>query len=257
MTTQRERAAFITGAGRGIGRSIAQALSTAGFSVIVNDLPGSEDLNATADEIRSAGGRVTVVEGDIADLSGHAQLTEKVWQAYGSLDCLVNNAGISVKTRGDLLDVSPESFDRLIDVNLRAPFFLTQTIARRMAEEQPNSFRSIITISSINVEFASIDRAEYCISKNGLAMMNRLYATRLAEYGINTYEIRPGVIRTNMTAVAKEKYDRLFANGLAPMARWGEPEDVSKTVSALAGGAFAYSTGETIHVDGGLALRRL
>ncbi len=195
--------------------------------------------------------------GDIADLAGHAALVDAAWDAFGPIDCLVNNAGVSVRQRGDMLDVSAESFDRLIDVNLRGPFFLTQAVARRMMTAPRTGFRSIVTVSSLNAEAASPDRAEYCISKIGLSMMSRLYALRLAEAGIHAYEVRPGVIRTSMTAVAQAKYDRMFAEGFAPISRWGEPEDVGRAVASLADGALAYSTGEVVHVDGGLSVAKL
>jgi NAD(P)-dependent dehydrogenase (short-subunit alcohol dehydrogenase family) len=250
-------AALVTGAGRGIGRGIALALADAGFKVVANDMPGSTDLPETLAAIRQAGGEAIGLEADIGDLDGHAGVVDRAWAAFGGLDCLVNNAGISVAKRGDMLEVGPDSFDRLIDVNLRGPFFLTQAIARRMIGQPAAGFRSIVTISSINVEFASPDRAEYCLSKSALAMMVQLYATRLAGDGINVYEVRPGVIRTQMTAVAREKYDNLFANGLAPIARWGEPEDLGRAVAMLASGALAYSTGEVVRVDGGMALRRI
>lgn len=248
----------MTGAARGIGRAIALALAQAGFRVVANDLSESQDLRETLAAIAAAGGQATALPGDIADLDAREELVERAWAAFGGIDCLVNNAGISVAQRGDMLDSTPESFDRLVAVNLRGPFFLTQAIARRMiAAGGPERFRSIVTISSINVEKASPDRAEYCISKSGLAMMSQLFAVRLAEAGINVYEVRPGVIRTSMTAVAQARYDKLFAEGLAPIARWGEPEDVGRAVAALASGAFGYTTGEVIRVDGGLAIGRL
>jgi NAD(P)-dependent dehydrogenase (short-subunit alcohol dehydrogenase family) len=249
--------ALVTGAGRGIGRGIALALARDGFNLVVNDLPGSEDLDETVAAIERIGGKAAAAPADIADLAGLEGLAAKAWDAFGGLDCLVNNAGISVAKRGDMLEATPESFDRLIAINLRGPFFLTQAIARRMIAAPARRFRSVVTISSINVEFVSTDRAEYCISKAGLAMMTQLYAVRLAEAGINAYEVRPGIIRTKMTAVARERYDKLFAEGLTPIARWGEPDDVGTAVAGLASGAFPYSTGEVVRVDGGLAIRRL
>ncbi|MGH6859478.1 MAG: 3-ketoacyl-ACP reductase [Phyllobacterium sp.] len=257
MSNAQKGTALVTGAARGIGRAIAIALSDAGFNVVANDLPGAAGLSQTGEAIEALGGRVALIEADISTIASHAALIDAAWNAFDGLACLVNNAGVSVLERKDMLDVTPESYDRLMDINLRGPFFLTQAISKRMVEESAERFRSIITISSINVEYVSIDRAEYCISKSGLAMMSQLYAARLAEEGINAYEVRPGVIRTQMTAVAKDKYDRLFANGLAPLARWGEPEDIGKAVAMLASGALPYSTGETIHVDGGLSVRRL
>jgi NAD(P)-dependent dehydrogenase (short-subunit alcohol dehydrogenase family) len=249
--------ALVTGAGRGIGRAIAVALARGGFNVVVNDLPESQELDETVAEIVRAGGKAVAVRANIGDVAGLETLAASAWDAFGGLDCLVNNAGISVAKRGDMLETTPESFDRLIAINLRGPFFLTQAVARRMIAAPTSRFRSVVTISSINVEFVSTDRAEYCISKTGLAMMTQLYAVRLAEAGINVYEVRPGVIRTQMTAVARERYDRLFGEGLTPIARWGVPEDIGAAVSGLASGTFPYSTGEVIRVDGGLAIRRL
>jgi 3-oxoacyl-[acyl-carrier protein] reductase len=257
MAAEETRVALVTGAGRGIGRAIAVSLARSGFAVMVNDLPGSTDIVETVAAVEATGAKAKTALGDISELSSHGTLVDAAWAAFGRLDCLVNNAGISVKKRGDVLDVQPDSFDRLIDVNLRGPFFLTQAVARRMLAEPSAGFRSIITISSLNALAASPDRAEYCISKIGLSMMSRVFALRLAGEGIHTYEVRPGVIRTDMTAVAREKYDRLFAEGLAPISRWGEPEDVGRTVAMLASGGMPYSTGEVVHVDGGLSLPRL
>ncbi|MGF3027720.1 3-ketoacyl-ACP reductase [Methylobacterium aquaticum] len=257
MDEQQRHTALVTGAGRGIGRAIALALAGAGFDVIVNDLPGSDDLAETVDLVRLQGRKAVALGLDVADLAAHDGFVDRAWSAFGGIDCLVNNAGVSVAKRDDILSVTPESFDRLISINLRGPFFLTQAVAKRMVAEPVDDLRTIITISSANVDFASVDRAEYCLSKAPLAMMSQLYAARLAAHGVNTYEVRPGVIRTNMTAIARERYDRAFAEGLAPIARWGEPEDIGQAVAMLASGALPYSTGETLRVDGGLAVRRL
>lgn len=256
-TAGETKVALVTGAGRGIGRAIALALARNGFAVVVNDLPGSVDIGDTIAAAQVQGARVASVPGDISDLGRHGDLVEAAWAAFGRIDCLVNNAGVSVARRGDVLDVTPESYDRVMAINLRGAFFLTQTVARRMIAAPSDSFRSIITISSMNAETVGVDRAEYCISKTGLSMMTKVFAVRLAGEGIRTYEIRPGVIRTDMTAVARDKYDRLFAGGGAPISRWGEPGDVGQAVAMLASGALPYSTGEVIHVDGGLSLPRL
>lgn len=255
--TTNDNVALVTGAARGIGRAAALALAKGGFAVVANDLRPSDDLAETVRLIEAAGGRAHGLAADIADVEGHAAFVDAAWGAFGPLTCLVNNAGISVAKRDDLLNVTPGSFDRLMAVNLRGPFFLTQKVAARMLAEAPCGFRSIVTVSSSNAEAASIERGEYCISKIGLTMVTRLFAFRLAEAGIRTYEVRPGVIRTEMTAVARERYDRLFAEGLAPIRRWGEPEDVGGAVAALASGAFPYTTGEAIHVDGGMLLPKL
>jgi 3-oxoacyl-[acyl-carrier protein] reductase len=257
MGNRNRRVAFVTGAQRGIGRAIALALAARGFDIVVNDLAPSADLDETVSRARDAGAGAQAITGNIADLDAHPTLVSAAWSAFGRIDCLVNNAGVSVKTRGDMLDATPESYDRLMGINLRGPFFLTQQVAKRMAAAPSDGFRSIITVSSLNAEAASRDRAEYCISKIGLSMMTKLYALRLAEVGIRAYEIRPGVIRTAMTAVAREKYDRMFAEGFSPISRWGEPEDVGRAAAMLADGSLAYSTGEVVHVDGGLSVAKL
>jgi NAD(P)-dependent dehydrogenase (short-subunit alcohol dehydrogenase family) len=247
--------ALVTGARRGIGRGIAYALADAGFDLVVNDAIDDGAGRETIDAIRARGRQASFVHGSIADLAGHAQLVAAAFGAYGTLDCLVNNAGIQVKVRGDILDVTPESFDELLAVNLRGTFFLTQAVARRMLAEArapDDPTRSIVTVSSVNARIAGPNRAEYCIAKTGLAMMNQLFALRLADAGIMCFEIRPGIIRTDMTAPAKERYDRLIAEGFTPVRRWGEPADVGRTVAALASGALPFNTGDAFHVDGGL-----
>lgn len=257
MPAEDTKVAFITGAGRGIGRAIALALAEKNFHIVVNDIQASTDLDETLALLTARGARAQPAVGDISEIDRHPNLLDTAWAAFGPIDCLVNNAGVSVATRGDTLDVTPESFDRLMNINLRGPFFLTQACARRMVANPTGHFRSIITISSMNAEAASPDRAEYCISKTGLSMMTKVFALRLAGEGIHTYEVRPGVIRTAMTAVAQDKYDRIFADNGAPLSRWGEPEDVGRAVATLASGAFPYSTGEVVRVDGGLSLPRL
>ena len=254
------RAVLVTGGRRGIGRGIAWSFAAKGYDVIVNDLVEDEATDATLAGIAERGARAAFVQADMADVAAHAGLVDQALAAFGRLDVLVNNAGISVARRGDMLDVTPESFDRLIATNLRGPFFLTQAVARRMIETSPPLLelpRAIITVSSANVTLASADRAEYCLSKTGLAMMTKLYAVRLAEYGIGVFEIRPGIIHTDMTAVVQEKYDKAIAQGITPIARWGKPEDVGRAAVALASGDFAFTTGDAVHVDGGLHIARL
>jgi NAD(P)-dependent dehydrogenase (short-subunit alcohol dehydrogenase family) len=252
--------ALVTGARRGIGRGIAYALADAGFDLVVNDAIDDGAGHETIDAIRARGRQASFVHGSIADLAGHAQLVAEAFGAHGTLDCLVNNAGIQVKVRGDILDVTPESFDELLAVNLRGTFFLTQAVARRMLAEMrtpDDPPRSIVTVSSVNARVAGPNRAEYCIAKTGLAMMNQLFALRLADAGIMCFEIRPGIIRTDMTAPAKERYDRLIAEGFTPVRRWGDPVDVGRTVAALAAGALPFNTGDAFHVDGGLHIKTL
>jgi NAD(P)-dependent dehydrogenase (short-subunit alcohol dehydrogenase family) len=256
--SQRAPVAFVTGARRGIGRGIAYALADAGFDLVLNDVIEDAASRETLDTIRGKGGRGTFLAGSIADLPEHARLVEQAFETYGTLDCLVNNAGIQVKVRGDILDVKPESFDELLAVNLRGTFFLTQAVARRMLAESRAADappRSIVTISSVNARIAGPNRAEYCIAKTGLAMVNQLFAVRLADAGIMCFEVRPGIIRTDMTAPASERYDKLIAAGFTPVRRWGEPADVGRTVAALAGGALPFNTGDAFHVDGGLHIQ--
>lgn len=250
--------ALVTGANRGIGRGIALALAARNFDVVVNDLARTDDTAATLAEVERQGGRAAFVEADISDTTAHARLVDSAVAAFGRLDCLVNNAGVQVKVRGDMLDVTEESFDRLLRINLRGTFFLTQAVARRMVAEQPGSHpRSIITVSSANAFVVSINRAEYCVSKSGLSMMNKLFAVRLADAGISCFEVCPGIIRTDMTKDAAERYNKLIADGIAPVRRWGEPEDIGRAVAMLAAGELPFSTGEALHIDGGLHMRVL
>ena len=250
--------AFVTGARRGIGRGIAYALADAGFDVVVNDMLDDAATRETLETIGAKGRRAAFVQGSIAELSAHSKLMEAAFGAFGTVDCLVNNAGIQVKVRGDLLDVTPASFDEVLAVNLRGTFFLTQAVAKRMLAERRATGdppRSIVTISSANARLVSLNRAEYCFAKTGLAMMSQLFALRLAEADIACYEVRPGIIRTDMTAAAKDRYDKLIAEGLTPIRRWGEPEDVGRTVAALASRALPFNTGDAFHVDGGLHIK--
>ncbi len=253
-------AALVTGGARGIGRAIAWHLAAAGFDLVVNDLERTEDAEVTLSGIAERGGRSVFAAADVANLRHQDAFVRQVWDAFGRLDCLVNNAGVSALARGDLLDVSAESYDRCLSVNLRGPFFLTQKIARRMLEIEPPASapaRSIITITSVNAEMPSINRGEYCISKAGASMLTRLFALRLAPHGINVFEVRPGVIRTPMTAPVAEDYQRRIEAGLTPIARWGEPDDVGRTVATLATGALPFTVGQVIYVDGGLHQKTL
>lgn len=249
---------FLTGARRGIGRAIAFGFAEAGYDVIVNDIVEDAAAEETLAGLRARGAGTVFLAGDIADLAGHAALAERVYAAFGGMECLVNNAGISVRKRGDLLDVTPDGYDEVMAVNLRGPFFLTQEIARRMlASSSSERPRSIINLSSANAEIVAVERGEYCLSKTAVSMMTKLYALRLAEAGIGVFEIRPGIIRTDMTAVARERYDRLIADGVTPIRRWGEPHDIARVAVALASGQFHFSTGDAFHVDGGLHIHRL
>lgn len=252
------RRAFVTGGKRGIGRGIAYALADSGFNVVIGDLMQDADVEETLRGIQQRGRSAHFVQCDVADVTRHEDVIDSVEAAIGVLTCLVNNAGISVAKRGDLLEATPESFDDLFRVNLRGPFFLTQCVAKRfLARAHDGQYRTIINISSVSAFAVSPNRAEYCLSKSAISMATQLFATRLGESGIGVFEIRPGVIRTPMTAAVSADYDKRIAAGLSPMPRWGEPQDVGRAAAALAGGAFAFSTGDAIHVDGGLHIARL
>lgn len=249
---------LVTGGRRGIGRGIAFAFAQAGYDVVVNDIVRDEAAETTIAGLRERGAGAAFIQGDIAALDGLPALVEEAFASFGGIECLVNNAGISVRVRGDILDVTPASYDEVMNVNLRGTFFLTQEVARRMiaAAATPHP-RSIISLSSANATLVAVDRAEYCLSKTGISMMTKLYAVRLAELGIGVFEIRPGIIRTDMTAVVRDKYDRLIADGVSPVRRWGEPQDIGAAAVALAAGSFHFSTANVFHVDGGLHVHRL
>jgi len=255
-----EKVALVTGAGRGIGRGIALALGSAGWRVGVNYRSDAAAAAQTVSEIQVQGGQAAALQADIAAAPDRQRLLEAVRQQWGRLDLLVNNAGIPPPVRADLLETSEASYDLVMATNLKGPFFLTQQAALWMMELTKKDITPdpiIINIGSISANTASLNRGEYCLSKAGMGMMTVLFAARLAEAGIRVYEVRPGIIATDMTAVVQEKYDRMIEGGLLPLARWGQPEDVAKAVLALAQGALPYSTGEVIYVDGGFHLRRL
>jgi NAD(P)-dependent dehydrogenase (short-subunit alcohol dehydrogenase family) len=257
--------AVVTGAARGIGKEIAVALSKQGFDIAGIDIDwedASKEVPTQDPAMEASAGpsRLLSLCGDIADLAGHGKLIDSIVSTLGGIDVLVNNAGVAPLERSDILEMTPESFDRVLGINLRGTFFFTQQVARRMVaarSAQPDRRLTIIFITSISAVVSSTNRAEYCISKSGLSMAARLYADRLAADGITVFEIRPGIIRTAMTAAVKEKYDRLIAEGLVPQGRWGLPEDVAKAVVTLATGGFDYSTGAVIEVSGGMNIQRL
>jgi 3-oxoacyl-[acyl-carrier protein] reductase len=254
---------LVTGAGRGIGRGIARSLAKLGHTVIINYAGNAGAADECLRLVREAGGGGITVRADISSSSDRELLVQSAISNYGRIDLLVNNAGVAPQVRADLLEASEESFDRLIDINLKGPYFLTQLVARQMIEQVRAGavgafgLPRIVTISSVSAYTASVNRGDYCISKAGLSMMTALFAARLAEYGINVYEVRPGIIATDMTAGVKEKYDRLVEQGAWLIRRWGEPEDVGRAVAAIARGDLPFSTGEVINVDGGFHLRTL
>ncbi len=244
--------AVVTGAQRGMGKAIALALAEEGFDVAAVDLELTPALKETVSEIQSKGVKSIALACDIADLSSHGTILDQTHQMLGPLTTLVNNAGVSVKTRGDLLDVSPDSFDHCLNINTRGTFFLTQAFARRVRDTVTPCHRSIITITSANAIAVSIARGEYCISKAGASMMSKLFAARLSDEDIGVYEIQPGFIDTDMVAPSKTKYDALIDNGLTVIKRFGKPQEVGRIVMTLATGLLPYTTGQIIQADGGL-----
>lgn len=250
--------ALVTGANRGIGRAIAVAMAGRGFDLLCADLAETGDTTETRRLVEAAGQRFHFVQMDIADVGKHPATMAALRAECGPIACLVNNAGVQTPRRGDLLEVTPEDYDRLLDINLRGTFFLTQAVAKTMIADGPGkAHRSIVTISSSSATIAYPLIGPYCLSKTGLAMMNRLFALRLAEHGIATYEVRPGLIRTAMTAAATGQYDAYIQSGGVPERRWGTPEDVGRAVAALAAGTFTYVTGEAVAVGGGLQIAKL
>jgi NAD(P)-dependent dehydrogenase (short-subunit alcohol dehydrogenase family) len=252
--------AIITGSGGGIGRGIAIELARIGWKIVVNDIGNPSPPRTTLDLVQAAGSDGRIILADVTSAADRERLVEESLNTYGRIDLLVNNAGIAPRKRLDILDVGEESMNEVLAVNMIGPFFLTQLVARKMIEliakkivEAPK----IINIGSISAYTSSTSRSEYCISKAGVSMSTLLYADRLAEEGINVYEIRPGIIATQMTAGVKDKYDRLIADGITPIKRWGQPEDIGKAIAAIAAGSMPFSTGQVIDVDGGFHIRRL
>jgi NAD(P)-dependent dehydrogenase (short-subunit alcohol dehydrogenase family) len=243
---------LVTGARRGIGKAIALAFARADFDVAVADIEAGEELQAVAAEIRGLGYKTTAIKADIADLASHQRILDEAEAALGPLTTLINNAGVSVMSRGDLLDVTPESFDRCMDVNARGTFFLTQAFASRVRDNLTTCHRSIVTITSANATAVSIARGEYCMSKSAASMMSKLFASRLSNEDIGVYEIQPGFIETDMTAPAKAKYDTLIEAGMTVIKRFGRPEEVARIAVTLASGLLPYTTGQAILADGGL-----
>jgi len=254
------RAAIVTGASRGIGRGIAHLLGEHQYGVVINYNRSADAASEVAAEVIAAGGRGVVVQADLSNLADHARLVEAAEAEFGRIDVLVNNAGVAPEVRTDLLAATPDSYDRVMNINLRGPYFLTQRVANAMIAGLADGRVHepvIVNIGSVSAYASSPARGEYCLSKAGMGMMTALYADRLAAEGINVYEVRPGVIESDMTGPVKAKYDQLIADGLSPIARWGTPYDVAQAVLMIAEGALPFSTGQVIDVDGGYHLRRL
>jgi 3-oxoacyl-[acyl-carrier protein] reductase len=277
--------ALITGASRGIGRGIALELAKLGFDLVVNCVGNEAAARQTAADCVAAGKeagegvRAEICRADVSVAADRQRLVDFTREGFKRLDLLVNNAGVAPSVRADILEAGEESFDRLININVKGPYFLTQLVAKWMIEQTAPKLAAtavlsqihlgaaptprapyrpkIVTVSSVSAYTASTNRGDYCVSKAALSMLTPLFAARLAEHGINVYEIRPGIIATDMTGPVKEKYDKLIADGLTPIERWGTPEDIGRAVAAIAQDLLPFSTGEVINVDGGFHLRRL
>ncbi len=252
--------ALVTGGTRGIGLGIAIELAKAGFDLAINGIRDESLVKSILDELTNYGVEVAYFPGDVSEKEDRQQMVDEIVNRFGKINVLINNAGIAPPERKDILEATEASFDHVLNVNLRGPYFLTQLVAKRMIETMQqliNEFFCIINISSISATVASVNRGEYCISKAGIAMATKLWAARLGEFGIPVYEIQPGVIHTDMTAGVQEKYDLLFKNGLAIQQRWGVPSDIGKVAAAMATGSMPYSTGQVVLVDGGMTIPRL
>ena len=252
------KTAIVTGASRGIGHAIALALAEEGFDIAAVALPDADRMAELGRQVSAAGRRFETYELDLASLADHQAILDRIAGAFGHVECLVNNAGVSVLRRGDLLDVTADSYDRCFDVNTRGTFFWTQAVARRMAgaEAAPGTVRSIVFVTSSNAVAATVERGEYCMSKTAASMAARLFAVRLARHGIGVYEVQPGLILTEMTEPARAKYDALIEAGALVEPRWGRPDDVARVVRTMAAGLLPYTAGQEVRVDGGLLLTR-
>jgi NAD(P)-dependent dehydrogenase (short-subunit alcohol dehydrogenase family) len=252
------KVAIVTGASRGIGRATALALAEEGFDIVAVAWRDAERLETLRKELEAMGRRALDLDLNIAERAAHAQMLDATLREFGDVHCLVNNAGVSVLSRGDLLDVGDESYDRCFEVNTRGTFFLTQRVARHMAQADPQQgvHRSIVFVTSSNAAAATIERGEYCMSKAALHMASRLFALRMARHGVGVYEVQPGLILTEMTAQSKPKYDALIAAGMTVDQRWGLPEDVARVVRTMAAGLLPYTVAQEVRVDGGLLIQR-
>lgn len=255
-----KKVALITGGSRGIGFGIAKALAKEGYNLAINGVRDETGAAEALEELRQLGAEILYCQGNIAVAEDRESVVEKAYSVFGQINVLVNNAGIAPKERLDILETTPENYQEVLKTNLEGPFFLTQSVAKKMAHTKQNNYAfdaAIIFVTSVSATVASINRGEYCISKAGLAMTNLLFAVRMADFNIPVYEIRPGIISTDMTSKVQEKYDNLFQSGIALQPRWGTPEDVGKAVASLTRGDFPYSTGQVIGVDGGMQIGRL
>jgi len=256
----KEKVALVTGSSRSIGLAVAIRLAKEGYAVAMNSRQSAEAVRAAIDAVKAFGKPVIYVQGDLASTADRDRMVGQLMQDFGRIDLLVNNAGVGPKVRLDILETTEESMDFVLGINLRGTFFLSQAIANIMIgekRENPEMYPMIINISSMSAYTTSLNRGEYCISKAGVSMITQLFADRLAPEGIRVYEIRPGIIETELTAKVHDKYDPLIKNGLLPIKRWGQPEDIAQAIFTLSNGGLLYSTGDVINVDGGFHLRRL
>lgn len=255
-----KQVALITGGTRGIGLGIAEVLAREGLDLVLCGVRPAEAVQEVVSRVGELGARVLYCQVDLAQSADRLRLVEEIQRHFARLDVLVNNAGVAPTVRADLLEATEESFDRVLAVNLKAPYFLTQQVARWMIqqhEQDPQYQGTIVNMGSISATVVSTNRGEYCVSKAGLAMATQLWAVRLAEFGLRVYEVRPGVIQTDMTLPVREKYERLLAEGLCVQPRWGQPEEVGRAVAMLVRGDLPYSPGQVLLVDGGLTIQRL
>ena len=259
-SSKKRQVALVTGGSRGIGFGIAERLAHEGYALAINGVRAEAAVAENLSRLRAHGVEVVYAPGDVATEAGRAALLERTLASFGPPNLLVNNAGVAPLERRDVLEMTRESYERVLGTNLAGPLFLTQLVVRQMLaarEREPGFAACVVNVSSISASVVSTNRGEYCIAKAGLAMLTQLFAARLGPLGIPVYEVRPGVIQTDMTAGVTAKYDQLIANGLCVQPRWGTPEDVGHAVAALARGDFPYSTGQVIVVDGGLTIPRL
>jgi len=255
-----KKVALITGGTRGIGLGIAQNLALKGYSLALNGVRDESNVKPIIADLEKKGVEVIYCQGNIGDSNDRKSIIKSIKEKYGQLNVLVNNAGIAPKERKDILETSETSYEEVMGVNLRGPYFLTQAVANWFVEQKnrnPEFRSSIVNISSISATVASVNRGEYCISKAGISMMTQLFAVRLGEYDIPVFEVRPGLIQTDMTSGVKEKYDKLLSEGLCVFSRWGTPNDVGKAVAFVTEGEMPYSTGQVIMIDGGMTIQRL
>jgi 3-oxoacyl-[acyl-carrier protein] reductase len=254
------KAALITGGSRGIGFGIAEALAKEGYNLAINGIREEKEVGEVLASLRKYNIDVIYCQGNLGSAADRKYIIEKAFAYFKTIQVLVNNAGIAPKVRTDILELTEEAYDDLMNINLKGTFFFSQEVAKRMIKEKQVNLKyegTLVTITSISAEVASVNRAEYCMSKAGLAMMTKLFAAALSEVNIPVYEVRPGIIETDMTAGVKEKYNKLIGEGLTLEKRWGTPNDIGKIVASLVRGDIPYSTGQVIHADGGMSVHRL